>query len=233
MSEPTSPAACQLCGGPVSKRNTSGYCSRTPECKHKGHGVAVARYQASRPGLSAAKWAAYGPGYKERRAELDAARRQDPAFRAARNEAVKEYKARPENAKRVREYNRKGRKNYVARADRKCCYGGCRELAEVGLVFCRMHHRDDVNRRYHRNSARLRQAMAEVQGWSCPWCSKPLPRSLRRTHIDHVIPRGCGLVIEDEWNLQLLHARCNQQKSDRITPQAVSLAAAHGLTLAA
>jgi hypothetical protein len=46
-----------------------------------------------------------------------------------------------------------------------------------------------------------------------------------------VIPKSSGVVIEDEWNLQLLHAGCNQAKGSRITLQAIALAAEHGVTL--
>jgi len=75
--------------------------------------------------------------------------------------------------------------------------------------------------------------MARDQAWVCPWCSGQLPPSLTRTHVDHIIPRASGLVIEEAWNLQLLHGRCNQEKSDKITIRAIILAAEHGLTLAA
>ena len=74
--------------------------------------------------------------------------------------------------------------------------------------------------------------VAERQQWICPWCMDYLPPSLARTHVDHIIPRAI-MPIEEEWNLQLLHARCNQEKSDRITPQAIALAAEHSLSLVA
>jgi hypothetical protein len=43
--------------------------------------------------------------------------------------------------------------------------------------------------------------------------------------------RLLGITIEDEWNLQLLHSFCNRVKRDRLTAQALDLAAAHGITL--
>lgn len=232
MSEPISPAACQLCGGPVSKKNTSGFCNRNPGCKRKGQLIANARYRAAHPELAAEKWAVYGPGYKERRAELDANRRKDPEFRDRARKAVQEYKSRPENADRVREYNRRGRLRYLARIDRLCLYPtGCDQYAPTGLIYCRPHHNTISLHRYHRTAAHFKLYLAGTQEWTCPWCCKLLPPSLAHTHVDHIIPRASGLVIEEEWNLQLLHGRCNQQKSDKITPQAITLAAEHGLPL--
>jgi 5-methylcytosine-specific restriction endonuclease McrA len=184
------------------------------------------------PEKSAAKWAAYSPGYKQRRAELDAGRRQDPGFREKAREAVQEYKTRPENTERVRAYNRAGRQRYMARADRPCLFpAGCADHAGVGLKYCPEHHRAEANRRYRSAAARQREAMAERQQRLCPLCLDYLPPSLSRTHVDHVIPRASGLVIEEEWNLQLTHARCNLAKSDRITQQALRLAAEHDLIL--
>lgn len=122
----------------------------------------------------------------------------------------------------------------MARDDRPCLFpDSCDTHAKVGSKFCAEHARVESNRHYHRTAAERKQQLAERQAWLCPWCNEYLPPSLSGTHVDHIIPRASGLVIEDEWNLQLLHGRCNQQKADRITPQAIELAAEHGLVLAA
>jgi 5-methylcytosine-specific restriction endonuclease McrA len=240
MNEPTLPAACQGCGGPVSKRNTSGFCHRTPECKRKAQAVADARWYAAHPDAAAARWAAYGPGYKARRAELDSARHLSSKRRGPGKSyeeklaAVQEFKTRPENTERVREYNRRGRQRYMARTDRPCLYpAGCEQHAEAGLKYCRPHHNEEAMRHYRQRASRIKVRLAGAQEWACPWCGQALPLTPAGTHVDHIIPRASGLVIEEEWNLQLLHGRCNQEKSDKITPQAIELAAEHGLTLAA
>lgn len=226
---------CSVCGGPVkSKRNTSGICNSSVECRRAAQRVADRRYQEAHPEKAAEKWAAYGPGYKERRAELDQKRLRDPEIRARRAAATQDFKTRPENAERVREYNRQGRHRYMARSDRTCLSPDkCSAYAKVGSKFCPEHQRIEARRHYHRTTAERKQQLAEGQSWICPWCSEYLPPSLARTHVDHIIPKASGLVIEERWNLQLLHSRCNQEKSDRITTQAIALAALHGLSLAA
>lgn len=209
---------CSVCGGPLGKNNKSGICTKTAECRRK---------------KNALDWAAYSPGYKQRRAELDAARREDPEFCERTRAAVQAFKTDPKNAERVRGYNRRGRQAYMARADRPCLWAGeCAKHAQVGSKFCHPHHNANELQRYHRTAAERKEAMAERQGWLCPLCEDYLPPALGGTHVDHVIPRAV-LVIEEDWNLQLTHARCNQEKSDRLTPQAVRLAAERGLVLAA
>jgi len=82
-------------------------------------------------------------------------------------------------------------------------------------------------RRYQqRRRRRLGRKLAMAQGWLCPWCEKPLPPDLANTHLDHVWPRSKG-GPDEEWNLQILHARCNHYKADAITPAAVALMASH------
>jgi 5-methylcytosine-specific restriction endonuclease McrA len=70
--------------------------------------------------------------------------------------------------------------------------------------------------------------LAESQQWVCPWCLKDLPTDLRHVHLDHVIPVSLG-GPDIEWNLQVLHASCNESKKDRITSRAVELATEHGM----
>lgn len=224
---------CSVCGGPIrSKRNISGICNGTGECKRQARLAAVKRWREAHPEKVTEAWAAYSPGYKQRRAALDAQRREDPEFRARMLATVQAFKTDPRTAERVKGYNRRGRQAYMARADRPCSWPeGCAEHAQVGSKYCRPHHNASELQRYHRTAAERKQAMAERQGWLCPLCEDYLPPGLGRTHVDHVIPRAV-LPIEEDWNLQLAHARCNQEKSDRVTPQAIELAAAHGLGLA-
>lgn len=225
---------CSVCGGPIkSKRNTSGICHGTAECRKEAGRVANRKHYRAHPEKAAEDWAAYSPSYKERRAELDRQRLQDPDIRAKRRAAVQDFKTRPENAERVREYNQRGRRKYIARADRPCLSpDGCGLNAKVGTIYCPEHQVIESRRYQQRATLRKRRVLAERQGWGCPWCSQQLPQSLARAHVDHIIPRCSGLVIEEDWNFQLLHGRCNQQKSGTITPQAIALAAEHGLSLA-
>ena len=223
---------CQLCSGPISKRNTSGYCSQNPECKRKAQAVADARWHAAHPERSAARTRAWSLKNPERRRAINAKADSDPARHARKLLGNKRWKADPANADRVREYNRRGRQNYLARADRPCLFpGGCSQRAEVGLKYCRPHTNAENRRLYRQRAGRLKSRLAKAQEWQCPWCGEPLPSSLSGTHVDHIIPRSSGLVIEDEWNLQLLHRACNMAKFDKVTPQAIALAAAHGLVL--
>jgi len=84
-----------------------------------------------------------------------------------------------------------------------------------------------------RRESNLRREIITRDGGVCSWCHDPFPADLSGTHFDHIIPRASGVVIEDDWNIQLLHAICNIVKRDRITPQALSLAAEHGITIPA
>jgi 5-methylcytosine-specific restriction endonuclease McrA len=84
----------------------------------------------------------------------------------------------------------------------------------------------------------MKQRRALAQGWTCTWCGHPLPVDLKDTHQDHVIPSAVaiavtGRIINDEWNMDVLHAACNRVKGDSLTPRAIALAAAHGISLRA
>ena len=128
---------------------------------------------------------------------------------------------------------RETRRQRLARLDRPCRYAkaGCTEFAAAGLHCCRRHQRADNKRRWARQRAKLNRKLALVQDWICPWCDKPLPDDLTDVDLDHIIPKAAGIIIEDEWNLQVLHLACNRSKYARITPQALALAAEHGITL--
>jgi len=93
-------------------------------------------------------------------------------------------------------------------------------------------HASAANKRHKKNHrSALVQLLGERQEWICFWCDLELPDDLADVEVDHIIPKASGLVIEDDWNLQLLHGRCNVEKFSRITAQAVALAAEHGLQL--
>jgi 5-methylcytosine-specific restriction endonuclease McrA len=51
--------------------------------------------------------------------------------------------------------------------------------------------------------------------------------------VDHVIPKASGVIVDEEWNLRAMHARCNASKGSQITTEAIELAASHGLILPA
>lgn len=72
--------------------------------------------------------------------------------------------------------------------------------------------------------------LAERQNWRCPWCSRRIRRDLRDTQKDHIIPVVRGGPDVD-WNWQILHSGCNNQKREFLTEQAIALAAEHGITL--
>lgn len=76
-----------------------------------------------------------------------------------------------------------------------------------------------------------RTALYEAQGGICPWCEKRLPPDLALTHKDHIIPKARGGPVDAEWNWQLLHKPCNEQKREQLTEQAIALAAEHGITI--
>jgi len=129
---------------------------------------------------------------------------------------------------------RKRRRAFLQRTDRPCKYAktGCSEFAGRGSVLCHKHDAADAMRRWRRKRKRLAEKLAAAQNGHCPWCSQALPGDLTDTHIDHIIPKASGYVIDEEWNLQLLHKLCNLSKNDKITPQAIALAAEHGIVLA-
>jgi hypothetical protein len=77
---------------------------------------------------------------------------------------------------------------------------------------------------------RYRAVLFTRQGGLCAWCSEPLNADLSRTHVDHVIPTSRRGPWAD-WNLQLLHGRCNAAKAARLTDRAYDLADAHGFVI--
>ena len=70
---------------------------------------------------------------------------------------------------------------------------------------------DDVD--YKSPTDEFKRAMLEKQDGVCPWCQDRL--DFDDIEVDHVWPRSKG---GRHWifNLQVLHSRCNREKSDRI-----------------
>jgi 5-methylcytosine-specific restriction endonuclease McrA len=58
-----------------------------------------------------------------------------------------------------------------------------------------------------------------------------LPEDLAEVHEDHIIPRSRGGPASASWNIQILHALCNERKREHLTPLAIALAAEHGITI--
>ena len=209
---------CEVCGQMT--RSACGVCKRPGEC------------------------------VKERGRRLDSARRPVPRIRRPRpcdvcggpTESVhgvcqKTTECQRELSRRQRAANPEGiretRRQHRARLDRPCRYAkaGCTEFAAAGLLCCRTHQLAESRRHRDRERAKFYPKLAVAQDWICPWCDELLPDDLTGVEIDHIIPKASGFIIEDEWNLQALHAFCNRSKSDKVTPRALALAAEHGITL--
>jgi hypothetical protein len=153
------------------------------------------------------------------------------AARASTRERLLEdlRQTRARHPERHRETNRR----YFQREDRPCANRDAEcssEFAIRGSVYCRTHKKADDAARHERKRRGALRRHAEVQGWICTWCSLRLPEDLGDMHLDHVIPKAV-LVIEDDWNLQALHRKCNLEKGGRLTTQAIALAADHGIEL--
>ena len=221
---------CEVCGRRC--RADLGVCQETPQCRTEYN----RRFRAShREELRAYK-------NQDRASNLERERGRD------RKRYVDNRAARLALARRIREahpdviagQNRRyyaanhdailaRQRKYMARLDRPCRYSasGCTEFACPGGNCCQEHHAA----RARRKRATRRQNMARAQGWACPWCTMPLPADLGGTDVDHIIPVASG-GPDEAWNFQLLHGPCNRAKWDRVTPQAIALAAAHGIVLA-
>lgn len=206
------PRQCELCGGPVRYSRTR-FCNRNRECRN-------ARDRARRPDrrrLADCEVCGEPTTSKQRVCTRSSACIAERDQRRRRNDIGRE-----KAAARMRAYKR--------RPDRACRYArsrGCTEHALIGQSSCTSHYAEDMRRYQARRRARLSRQLAARQNWSCPWCSGSLPLDLADTHQDHVWPLARGGPDED-WNLQLLHSRCNHVKGDRLTAEAITLAAQHG-----
>lgn len=195
---------CSVCGGPV--RSETGICQKSPECKK-----AFWRYdQAARRG-----------GLLPTR-----------PCKVCGHPTWSKYQICSHTEECRRESSRLSAQSLLLTTGRKCRdFGECGTTASLRSWYCTEHSRA-ANRRHKKTyRSALIQRIGERQEWICTWCYLDLPDDLSDVEVDHIIPKSSGLVIEEDWNLQLLHGRCNLGKFTSITPQAAELAAEHGLVL--
>jgi len=245
---PADPEGCEVCGQPTSSQYR--ICRATPECRREY----MRRYRRSHrkkararqgPRRDPEKTRAYQAAYRQ--ANREKIRGQQAAWREANRETLLAQKAtaRREAAARggkaaqrkadpeaVREQRRLRR----LRNDLPCAYSkfGCTNLKVRNSRFCRPHRKAAERRREQRQHQAMKRRCAEVQSWICTWCDLPLPGDLEATHLDHVIPKAVtmtvlGRVINEAWNLDVLHAACNIAKGGSLTLRAVALSAEHGI----
>lgn len=222
MSSAYVPAACDVCGGPLRRDNTYGVCARNPACLSERS--RRTKYPDARDNyVRRESRFCCVCGSKLRLDNQDGVCRKTPGCR------------REKERRRVRKPEDRARwmKKYLARADRPCRYArsGCTAFALVNCHVCRTHQIDDGQRHWRVLISRQRDFLGERQHWMCPWCDMPIEPGTK-TDIDHIIPKASGLVIEEDWNLQLLHSPCNRSKSWTITDRALALALEHEIELA-
>jgi 5-methylcytosine-specific restriction endonuclease McrA len=216
-----------------------GICRRTPECKKAAAHAraqtpefkAYDKARSARPDVVEAKRIRNATPHAKAARKAYAAL---PTSMAASAQRFRRYRAANPLTPEQRQAQQEYRRQWLQRPDRKCRYwrSGCTEFALVGTVRCRTHTKYDNDRYAEQRKLPVLQGLVERDGRTCFLCSEPLPGNLMEAHIDHIIPKASGIVIEDEWNLQVTHGRCNQSKRDRITPQARRLALEHGIALA-
>lgn len=234
-----------MCGTPT--RSKYGVCRKHPECLRKYTQRASAAYRRTHREAILEQRRTYDADYRE--ANRDVRRAQNAAYYAANREAILAQKAaqraadgraaRPRGksqAAAARE--REQRRQRMRRDDLPCRYAkfGCANLKVRNSPYCRPHRKAAERRRLKRQQQAMKLRRAQAQGWACTWCGLSLPADLGEAHQDHVIPRAVtmatiGRVINDEWNMDVLHAVCNLVKGDTLTPRAVALAAEHGIDL--
>jgi 5-methylcytosine-specific restriction endonuclease McrA len=200
---------CLGCGIQIRVTSKYGYCKQNPECMRQW---AALHYAANRDAILAQQKEYY-------------------AANVERITAVNERwaKANPEK-------KRTAAKRYMARADRTCMWPDCQEFAHPGSPYCRPHKNEDQLRRHNRKLASKTLSLYQSQFGFCPdsahgGCGQPLVTP-EGNHIDHLIPRARGGPDED-WNLQLMHAVCNDRKQDALVPAAIRLIAERGLNISA
>ena len=223
-SPPTQYSPCEVCGTPT--RSKYGVCQKPGPCKrefNRRQYVANAEADNARRRRNAAA-----------NPERERARRRRHYL--ANKEAVvaQNERWRKANPERSREITRRANQKFRQRPDRPCIYAkvGCTEFALPGAPVCGEHARSENNLRKSRKRRRLQERLAKKQNGLCGWCYKPLPEDLAGAEVDHIIPKASGIVIEEEWNLALLHKACNGgRKRDKITKLAIKLAEAHGIVL--
>lgn len=215
------PAACDVCGGPLRRDNTSGVCTRTPAC----------RSERSRR----VKYPDARDNYVPREPRFCCVCSSRLQLNNVDGVCRRTLECRREKERRrVRKPEDRARwmKKYLAKANRPCRYArsGCMEFALVNCHVCRPHQIEDGKRHWQMLIGQQKEFLGNRQGWVCPWCNLPIGTA-SRTDVDHIIPKASGLVIEEDWNLQLLHSPCNRSKSWTITDQALALMLEYGIEL--
>lgn len=129
---------------------------------------------------------------------------------------------------------RAAKARHMARTDRPCVRPGCGAFALKGATYCGPHRKERSARRYERRKLRLPLRLYKRQAGMCPdashgGCGLPLG-DVAGNHVDHLIPIARG-GPDDDWNLQLMHPKCNRRKNDCLVPAAITAAAEHGVTL--
>jgi 5-methylcytosine-specific restriction endonuclease McrA len=197
---------CEVCGGPV--RSETGVCRKTQECKREFWRRTQA---AGRGGLLPTRPCA-----------------------VCSHPTWSKYGVCNQTEACRREAGRLSARALLLTPGRRCRdFGQCGALANLRSYYC-TEHASAANKRHKktRRSAEV-QFLGSRQEWICPWCDLELPDDLTDIEVDHIIPKASGLVIEEDWNLQLLHGRCNVEKFSRITDDAIRLATEHGFQLSA
>lgn len=80
--------------------------------------------------------------------------------------------------------------------------------------------RPDMNGAHRAQYAANRKYILATQS-VCAWCGRPVDKSLKSPHpmsptVDHIFPVSKGGHPSDIDNLQLMHRRCNREKSDKV-----------------
>jgi hypothetical protein len=196
-------APCQHCGTPT--RSIYGYCQRSPECRRLYNQKQQKQYDRRE---YRQRW------YAANRDRVLAVNKQ---WHAANRERVREYETRyrAENP----DYGRQWR----ARPGRRCGHKDCDDLAVKGLYYCKPHDNERQRLRWRRTQDGIARLLYDLQDGVCPdvdhgGCGQPLG-PLGACHIDHLVPVALG-GPEDDWNLQLMHGKCNRIKQHRIVPAA-------------
>lgn len=205
----TPAAPCEVCGASM-RWSKSGVCSRTAACRREAVRRSRLAHLDTRRADDRNRWANLTADQRESERKADRARyAADPSIKRA--SAIR----------------------WLQRTDRPCKHAaeGCAKLALAGSHYCREHHRADVKLKRERRQVKLKTRLAERQGGLCPWCEEELPDDLDAVHVDHVIPKASGVIIEDDWNLRVLHARCNIVKGHKLTAAAIALAVGRGVNL--
>jgi 5-methylcytosine-specific restriction endonuclease McrA len=233
---------CLVCDQPVRLGNQTGICQRTPECSRESRRI---ERQSADPDQRRRRRRAYYAANAAAVAEYAKAWRQ--ANRARERERQRRWRAANPETVRARhrrqwaklaaerpEVVREKQRRYLQRTDRPCRYAraGCPEFAIPWSHSCYEHDHQDHARRRERKRLAVATRLAQMQHWTCTWCSQPLPEDLTGTVVDHVIPQSAG-GPDEPWNFELLHVPCNGPagKWHKIIPKALELAAQHGLQL--